>query len=148
MKVRVEPKARAIAEDILEATRACLMAGDPRAMAGHFRFPHVIDTFSARCRIETVDDFVEMIRSVIDYMRSMDVTDLVRRVITAGFASDDTIHFSHESRMMSGHHLVQPPYPNFSILRRRGSVWQVASSQYAIVDSTRHIRALCGKGAA
>ena len=50
-----------------------------------------------------------------------------------------------KSEIPDGTHLVQEPYPCFSILRRIGVDWKIESCSYAIVNAPHHCEALMGK---
>ena len=136
--------AKRIAEELLEQTGKALMSGDFEAFSTCFALPHRIDTFDGSDVLQTLDDMEKRFFGVRSYFQDNCVTDLVRHVIEADFVDEDTIHSSHQTRVLSGTILVQAPFPNLSVLKRVEGQWRAEATQYAIADSEHHNAALCG----
>lgn len=135
----------AIAQALLDKTGKALMSGDATAMAECFSLPMSMGTFNGSVTIETVAQLEERFASVRNHYRQIGVTDLVRHIIAVEQIDADTIHGSHESRLLAGNTLVQNPYTSFSVLKRIGTDWKITFSQYAIADSDKHNSALVGE---
>ncbi len=132
----------AVSEMLLEETRLALLAGDFDAFARHFLFPQVIETFEGRHRLNSRAELRAVFEAVCAQNRVIGLTDMVRTCIAAEFKDPDTIEATHVARLLSGTRLLQEPHTVFSILRRVGGTWKIASSQYAMREASPLRRAL------
>lgn len=126
--------AHRISNDLLVRSGLAIMEGDFDAFAHCFHLPHEIETFAGSNLIETRDGLREVFRLVRHRYVALSVTELARFIISAEYTDETTIKSAHESRLMNGKHLVQEPFPCFSVIRRIDGIWRVANSSYAIAD--------------
>lgn len=128
--------AKQISETLLESTGTAMLAGDFETFATAFQLPHFISTNDQKTVLETTADLREtFLRVREDYLRKQ-ITDLVRHCDVAEFRGPDTIEATHTTHLMAGNLRVNDPFPCYSILERRGGVWRIASSQYAVDKTT------------
>lgn len=128
--------AKQISELLLESTAKAMLAGDFEAFSTAFQLPHFISTNDQKAVMETEADLREIFFRVReDYLRKR-VTDLVRHCDVAEFRGPDTIEATHTTHLMAGNLRVNAPFPCYSILERKGGVWRIASSQYAVDKTT------------
>ena len=140
---RQDPKA--VSESLLEKTGAAYKSGDAESVVQCFLLPQEMGTFEGRRLMETPEQLRDTFEAVRLYHRRLGVTQMVRHCLVAEYKDADTIEATHESRLLSGQRLVQRPYPAFSVLKRIGGVWKIASSQYAITDAPFLSDALMGR---
>jgi len=133
-----------VSEYLLARTAEAYMSGDFEKFAAFFILPQQMETFEGRILIKTTDDLRDFFDAMRKHFCRLGITDLVRRCVVAEFRDPDTIEATHESRLLAGTRLVQPPYPCFSILKRTEAGWRVADGQYAIQDVPAHSSALTG----
>ena len=136
--------ARDVSEYLLARTGQAYATGDFDLFASCFALPQWMETFEGRRLVATTDDLRQLFDAVRAHFCRLGVTDLVRHCVVAEFRDPDTIEATHESRLLAGTRLVQPPYPCFSVLKRTEAGWQVAGGQYAIQDALAHSAALTG----
>lgn len=118
------------------------MSRDAELFSSCMVLPQVFETFEGRVCCETRAHLDAIFFSVVDHMRKRNVTDLARHCIAAEYRSPDIIEATHEARLLSGTHVIQPAYPVFSILRRIKGLWKVSYSMYAIADAPAHSHAM------
>lgn len=134
----------ALAEDFLKRTGDAYLTGDADAFADCFALPQKIDTLDGQRILETRQEVVNTFEAVRENYRIEGITLMDRRIVSAEFRDENTMHSTHESRLLRGDILVRDPFLAFTIFRRSEGVWQIAYSQYVITDSAAHNRALTG----
>lgn len=127
-----DPDAVAISDALLDSTGEAMKARDFSGFAPAFSLPHKITTFDAQKSIETVGELEAMFRMNCDYFAALQVTDIVRKCMSANFDGPDTVKAMHITHLMSGNRRVKDPYPSFSLITRTDGVWRVAKSDYAV----------------
>ena len=130
-----DARAKQISEALLESTATAMLKGDFETFAAAFQLPHFVSTSDHKATLETEEHLREIFFRVReDYLRKQ-VTDLVRQCDVAEFRGDNIIEATHTSHLMSGNRRVHEPFPCYSVLERRGGIWRIASSQYAVDKS-------------
>lgn len=132
-----------IAEELLYRTGNTLVANDIGKIADCFIVPQYVETLLGSRLIESKEALEHVIVSVRQYLNDNGLVDPVRTVVSAEFIDDETVGATHVSRLMRADgELFRAPYPVYSIIRRVGDDWKIASSSYAILDAPEHNRAL------
>ena len=132
-----------IAEELLYRTSNLLVADDAFKIAECFVLPQYLETVWGSRLIESEEEVLQVISQVRQYYLENNVSDLVRTVVSANFLDSDTVGSTHVSRLMRENgELFRAPFPVYSILRRVGDGWKIASTSYAILDAPEHNRAL------
>ncbi len=128
---------------MLEQSARALLTRDFESFADLFLLPQEVDTFDGRQLIETRDALETFFVELCTYYASIGLKDMVRRVITAQYVAEDTVHSTHETRLVC-HNGILPrkAYPVFTVMRQIEGGWRVASGQYAIDDDAMHVKAL------
>ena len=134
-----------VSNDLLERTGAAMLEGDFETFADCFELPQEMDTFHGRNLVQTREELRAVFDAVLQYYRSMGVTEMARHCVEAEFVGPDTVQATHQSRLLAGTELVLTPYPALSVLKRKDGVWRVASCQYAISDAPDLNDALAGR---
>ncbi|MEO9823691.1 MAG: hypothetical protein ABJF50_04635 [Paracoccaceae bacterium] len=132
-----------IAEELLYRTGNTLVANDIGKIADCFIVPQYMETLLGSRLIESKEAVEQVIISIRQYLTDNDLVDPVRTVVSAEFLDGDTVGSTHVSRLIrTDGELFRAPYPVYSIIRRVGDDWKIASSSYAILDAPDHNRAL------
>lgn len=137
-----DTSAERIVQDLLDRSSAAMVEGDYDAFASFYNVPMIVDTFNGQVRIENDADLRLRFERLRAHYGSQNMTDLVRHVISAIWFNEETIHATHQGRIVSGSTLMQAPYTVFSIFKKSGGSWKVMFGQYAIADSKAHNAAL------
>lgn len=137
-----EMTAKQISEDLLNRSGTGLMTGNFDLFAPCFALPHRVVSFDGERDLTSVDELRQVFDGVRKHFAERQVTLLHRTCVSAAFLDADTVQATHETRLIARTTIVQQPYPVLSILRRIGGVWQVARSEYAIVDAPSHSKTL------
>lgn len=136
--------ARDICERQIQATARAMLDNDFEEFAKWFALPWEFETFDASRRIETCEQFRDCFDRVHRHYRRLGATRLERRCIAADFQDHETMHSTHETRVLRGTELLLEPYPTFEVSRRVDGRWQIVKSSYAVVDQPAFVEALMG----
>ena len=124
------PSARDISEQILNTTGRAILKRDFDAFKTCFAYPLTTETFEGQQVIRTEPEFLRVFTAAHEYYRMRNVTDLVRRVVTAEFKDAGVIHSLHESRLLSGHEVLDQRTDCFSRLRLIDGEWRIDLTRY------------------
>lgn len=132
-----------IADELLYRTGKPFKSDDYAEVADCFILPQYLETLIGSRLIESKDAVLQVFASVRQYYKENGVCDVVRTVVSAEFFAPDILGSTHVSRLMRANgELFRAPYPVYSIIRRVGEDWKIASTSYAILDAPEHNRAL------
>ncbi len=137
--------ARSVAEELLTRTGRGLVSGDFDAFAAYFALPLIMETFEGKNRLETPDHLRLMFDKAHQFYSRNNVKELYRNCLDAHFRDPDTIESTHESRVISHGVLIERAFPAFSVIRRFGSSWKIASCSYAVGQSDALTTALMAR---
>lgn len=126
------PDAMAISDALLDSTGEAIKARDFSRFAPAFSLPHLVTTFDAKRLIETMAELEMVFQTNCDFFAEKQVTDIVRKCMSADFDGRDTVKAMHITHLMSGNQRIQDPYPSFSVITRTNGVWRVSKSDYAV----------------
>lgn len=126
------PDAVAISDALLVTTGEAMMARDFAKFFPAFSLPHLITTFDAQRLITTKEEFEFVFNANCDFFVEKQVTDIVRKCMSADFDGPDTVKAMHVTHLMSGDRRIKDPFPSFSVLERQDGVWRVCKSDYAV----------------
>lgn len=129
------PTAKDVAEHMLDVTGEAYRTGNPEMFSNCFSVPQYIDTFEGRRHLATKSDVTDVFQAMHRYMNSIGVTDLVRHCKSAVYFDQNTVHHTHETRLIKDNILLQDPFTAFSTLKRFPDGWKITFSQYAITDA-------------
>lgn len=138
--------ARQVSEHLLECTGQALFNGEFETFCQYCLFPQTIQTFEGQRWIANAQEFEPIFKGVHAHLKKNGVTEMDRYCIEAEYRDEVTIETAHESRLVSRGVLVQAPYATYSVLKFNGTLWQIASSTYAIADRPDHNAALLAGG--
>jgi hypothetical protein len=116
----------------LDETSATMIGDAPERFAARVLLPYVMRTARDEIVLETLDDVIADTRHVIDTLRQMQLTDLIRIVLRARFIAPDTIEGWHRSYVLRGANTLTPPYENRLVLRLSDGVWKVIVSEHEL----------------
>jgi len=126
------PEAVAISDGLLAITGQALMSRDFPTFFKSFSLPHLITTFDAKRILRTEEDLEFVFDANCDYFAEKQLTDIVRKCMSADFDGPDTVKAMHVTHLMSGSQRIKDPFPSFSVLERQDGVWRVCKSDYAV----------------
>ncbi|MBY6117486.1 hypothetical protein KUW09_25050 [Mameliella alba] len=132
MQKNSEQVATQIHLELLDRTGNALMNGDFDGFLSCFLLPLTLSTQGGPTRISDENDFLPIFEGNWRRIQHLNVTEYSRACVSACFIDDKTIYAVHETRLLSGHALVRPAVPAFSILKKVESVWKVWDQEYAI----------------
>lgn len=124
--------AKEISKIFLERTGSAAFSNDFETFSKCFHLPQEIGSFEGLRTIETLDELREVFDGTRSYIRQMGITQTIRHCIEANFRDVDTIAATHETRLLIGQTMAQPPYVAFSILKKFSDGWKITFSQYAV----------------
>lgn len=120
-----------IAEEILAKTGTAIMKGDFDAFGRWFTVPMTTESFDGQRRVESLTDLRAVFDGAFRFYNLLNVTDLIRHVITAEFAADGTLHTVHEARLLSYQIMLEQKTTCFSRMRRIDGSWKIDLTRYA-----------------
>lgn len=126
--------ARAIYQASLDAIGAAVTAADFDTYLSHFSLPHAVESFDRRRMLHTPDDLRAVFLGIQRHLASAGLTELIRHCTAATFRDENTIHGSHETRLVTPQNTIRDSYIVLSTLVRKEGRWQVTASQYAAAD--------------
>lgn len=138
-------QATAICYRQLERTRQGIVNGDFEIFATCFHIPCLSSTMNGQITLRTMRALRMQYNNVREYYQSKQITDLVRRVISAEFRTPQKIHMTYESWILSGAMLVDRYSPAFSVLDLIENRWRCTHTSYAVDRSEKLDAALSGK---
>ena len=124
-----------VAEYLLDCSGQAMRDGDFERFLTCFQIPHKIDTFDGSKILRNREEFLQTFQEVRKYQQNNHVTDVVRRVVSARFVDPETVHTTHETRMLCGSFMLQDSYLTYSEARKINGAWKLTFSQYAIPDA-------------
>ena len=110
-----------------------------------FHLPQTVDTFEGPLHVETQETMQALFDGVCAFRRKRGVTALVRRIVSANFENETTIHSTHETRTLAGTLQLQDAYLCFSVITQIDGTWKIASCHYAVGDTPEFNKILSGK---
>lgn len=134
-----------IVQGMLDRTGHALMTADFAMMAPCFHFPQILRTYEAATVIETEAEFEMTFRRVIQHYRELQVTDLIRVVVSAEFDGPDIVKGTYLSHLMRGDDYAKDPYPCYGVCHRINGAWKIMSTDYAVEPGSRQSLALTPK---
>jgi len=126
-----------IADHLLSVTGAAIMTRDFLRFAPYFAVPMVTESFQGQRNVRTREELRAVFEAAADFYALHNVTDLVRRVVSAEFATPDIIHTVHEARLLSRQIMLDQQTSCFSRIRRFDGVWRIDLTRYANVNAPR-----------
>lgn len=134
--------AKEIYQDLLERIARAYETNDFEAYSKMIRIPHEVSSYAPKVTLRTQGDLRKLFDNIRSNLAQMGITGYERTCVSASFVSCEEIIGTHETRMFSGTHLVDRPYPVQSILRLIDNVWWVCRSDNAIEPENSIARAL------
>ncbi|CUH80904.1 hypothetical protein [Tropicibacter naphthalenivorans] len=135
-----------IAQLSLDETGEALLTRNFDLFARHYTTPFTISTEAGMQLRPTMAELRTGFEAASDHYASLGVDRLVRNVDVAVFDGPDRLRFVHVSHLYAGDDLVRPPYPNFTVMERRGDGWKTVSTQHVVADAGAHGKALLAIG--
>ena len=136
--------AEEIAEDLLYRTGKPISCGDYHGIEECFILPQTVETLEGMRVLRGKADLWAIFETVRNYYREHGVVNCARTILDAKFRTDRLIDSIHVTRLMrAGGELFRAPFPVYSTLRLDDDgKWRIKQSNYAILDSRAHSKAL------
>ena len=123
--------AKQIYQDLLDRIGASYWENDFAAFSRMIHVPHQISSFGPVVPIDTQEDLRSVFDGIRNYFERASVTLYDRNCVAARFKENGSICGMHETRILSGSQIIEPPYPVKSLLREIDGAWMVCSSDNA-----------------
>ena len=127
-----DARALEIYQQLLDRITLAYETSDFEDYARMLRVPHDVSSFGPDIRLETRDDLQRLFNNMCNKFREQGITNYIRTCLAATFDGPDAIIGAHETRLMSGTHVVEQPYPVKSVLRKIDGNWMVCESDNAV----------------
>jgi hypothetical protein len=132
----LENTPRMIAEALLARSGAAMFDRDFDRFADCFFFPNVVETIDGVQEVVRPENLRCIFDKVLREFRRNGINRMERNIIEASFRDANTISCTHQSRLLNGTHLIQRPYPVFTVIERRtDKVWRIASGVYGLSNT-------------
>lgn len=106
-----------------------------------------METFDGRRVITTREELEAVFNDVRAYYRTIGMTRVDRHIVDAEFRNPTCIVSTHQSRVYADEELIQQPFAVLSVIELKDGAWRIRHSEYGIMDSSAHNRALVGSNA-
>jgi len=133
-----------IAQMALEGTDVAINEGNFLAFLQHFEIPHLMEINGKTETLSTVAHLKEVFDRFREHLWTNRVTTIERHIISAGYIGQNSIHTTHETRLVSGSQLIAEAYPVYSVLQNISDHWQIVSSKTEFPDTSRLSFSLVG----
>ncbi|WP_341860793.1 hypothetical protein [Gymnodinialimonas sp. 57CJ19] len=124
-----------IYQDWLDCTSAALMADDVAGFVDHVALPFIFRTGTDETVLETDEDLRGDVSSVVQALKSQQVTHYIRLVKQARYLDETTIEGWHTTHVLRNATSVIPAYGNRLILRLLDGGWKVTEADHELTGS-------------
>lgn len=135
-----------VTNDLLFRTGKMLETGEAQWIEDCFHLPQTVETFVGKRRLFSEACVIDVFESVRKFYETEKVTSIARAVITAERLAPDLIGSIHVAKLLKdGGQTYRAPFPVYSLIRKVHDRWKIASTLYAILDSSEHNHLLCAR---
>ena len=117
----------AILQTYLDRVAVAIMANDWPSYADAVSLPFDLVTGGTSISVTTSDDLRVGFQSFVQTLRTQQVTDYIRIVISSTYVSDDEITGSYDSHFTSHSYRILPPFTSHISLRLVDQTWRATS---------------------
>ena len=139
--------ALAIAEAVLEKTRAAMESGDTETFVSYFNSPQRFETLSGDFLVRDAEGMREQINRVCAENRRLGVTRIARTCIEAFSKSPNEIDCIYSTSLYAGDALARPPHTTYITLGLVGENWKIIYTMYGAEPSESTTDALLRRAA-
>ena len=137
-----------VANDLLFRTGKMLETGEAHWIEDCFHLPQTVETSVGKRRLFSEACVIDVFESVRKFYETEKITSIVRTVTTAERLAPDLIGSVHVAKLLKvGGEPYRAPFPVYSLIRKIHDRWKIASTLYAILDSSEHNHLLCARPA-
>ncbi|WP_299563592.1 hypothetical protein [uncultured Sulfitobacter sp.] len=145
----IEAKAAlAIAETVLEKTRAAMQQGDSETFISFFNSPQRFETLSGDFLVRDVAGMREQIKQVCAENARLGVTRIKRTCIEAFSKSPNEIDCVYSTSLYAGDLLARAPHTTYITLGLIDDAWKILYTMYGAEPSESTTDALLRRAAA
>ena len=142
-----DPAAEIVADDLLYATGRAIHNRKFNHFKPHIALPYVMELEDETQFVQTEDDIRLIFDRVQEHMRTNNIHEIVRTVVSAEFLDSETVGSTHVSKAFRRDGTaVGAPYPSYSVIIRTNDGGRLARSCVAFLHDATHGSSLIADG--